>query len=169
MIDIDRRIDARRHDRNAIPANVLDDRVVNKSFPAVGFGDVNSVRGEAEDIAILNGERFAGKPADAIDSGPNAVDAEVPENHNIGWPSCHHNAVGAADQDGSNLSATAVKGNGLGNGKGAESCWIKGVNFATGGCFGDCACKRFARGSAAAGVSIIAHAGNPRPGGLGAG
>src|SRR5579864_6599278 len=125
--------------------------------------------GKAEDIAILNGQSFTGEKPDSVDAGANAVDAEVSENHNVRRPGLDHDAVGATDENGSDLSATTVNGDGFGDGKRAESGWIKGVNFTTGGSFGDCACKRFARGSAAAGVSVIAHTGHPSPGGLGTG
>jgi hypothetical protein len=127
------------------------------------------VSGKAEDIAILNGERLTGKKPDSVDAGANAVDAEVPENHIVRRTGLDHDAVGAADENGSDLSAATVNGNAFGDGECAVTGWIKGVNFTTGGSFGDCACKRFARGSAAAGISVIAYTGHPRPGGLGAG
>ncbi|HZD07789.1 MAG TPA: hypothetical protein VE176_06045 [Candidatus Limnocylindrales bacterium] len=143
--------------------------VSNISFSAVALGDVNPVVGEAKDIASFNEQRLASEPADAIDSGANAVEPEISQNHNIRRSGLDHDAVGAADQDGSDLSATAVNGDGFGDSKGAVSGWIKRVNFAAGGSLGDCARKRFAWGSAAAGVNIIAHTGHPSPGGLGSG
>src|SRR6478735_9552391 len=63
----------------------------------------------------------------------------------------------AADQNGSHLTASAVNGDGFGNGHCAVPGWIQCVNFAARCRLGNCAGKCLAGGRAAAGVNVVSN------------
>jgi hypothetical protein len=61
--------------------------------------NVHGIGREPKNVTVFNVEVLAGKEADAVNAGPDSVDPEVAQNHNVTWAGLDHDAIGAADQD----------------------------------------------------------------------
>src|SRR5262249_10859983 len=97
---------------------------------------------------------------DAVETGADAVEIEIPQDHDVAASGVDDDAVGAGNEDASE-AGRAIDRDRLRDRECAEAARIEHVDLAGGGGLGDRTGKGLTRGSAAAGIGVVADAGNP--------
>src|SRR5258708_39276403 len=118
---------------------------------------------------MLDVKFLAAHKLDAVDTAApglitvDPVESQVAERYHVTRCGSHHDSIRAGDQDGGNLSASAVNRNGLGDRNSAKSAWIHGVDFTSTGGLGDGPSKGLTGHPATSRAGLIPHAGHPWP------
>src|SRR5215470_8095185 len=104
--------------------------------------NVDTILGEAENVAVLHVEVLAGEEPDTVQSASNSVEPQVTQNYHIIRSRLDHDAVGSSDQHRCDLSSAAINRDGFGDRQSSVARGIERVDLAARGSLRNCAGKR---------------------------
>jgi hypothetical protein len=151
-------------DQNAVPGGVADDGILHEEHGAeIGRLEIDAVLGEAGDGAGLDDHGGSANNLDAVQTGADAVDIQSAQDDDIACPGVDDDAIGSSDQD-TGVGTAAVDGVRRGDGEGAESTRVQGIDFAPRRGFADRPGKGLVGSRSDTRIGIIADSRHPGPG-----
>src|SRR5205814_4999014 len=127
--------------------------------------DIDAIRGELVDLAIVDDQSLAGKKADAVEPRAGAIDVEAAKRDLVRRPGVHDDGIRAGNKHTRGYTFTGDRDR-LRDRHAAEAAGIETVDFAARRGLRDRAGKGLAGRRAAARVGVVADPRDPGPGRL---